>query len=308
MTYTDKQKELDEFMRERLPEKRLRHSAGVSKMAVRLAKIYGADVEKARFAGQYHDIAKAFTQEESDSLIRKYGLPERYIGNRSTAHSKVGAALLEHEFGVSDREILDAVSTHTTGAAGMPLLSEIIFVADAVDETRSYEDVDYYRDLAVSDLDRACLEIMEFNIRHITAKGKELDTDTVSACEYMKEKIRSKNLIGTYEAAKAIAKKLSDRKAKDIVIINIGEKSSFADYFVNATASSERQLGALMEDVYDSAVGLGIEPKNVEGRAGTGWILLDCGDIIVNLFTADTRDRYALDKIWSDCETEAIEE
>ena len=115
-------------------------------------------------------------------------------------------------------------------------------------------------------------------------------------------------MIQTHEIAAAVAHKLSERKARDIVIINIGEKSSFADYFVNATASSERQLGALMDDVYTLVTEQGIEPKSVEGRPGTGWILIDCGDVIVNLFTKDTRERYSLDKIWSDCEIEYIED
>ena len=87
-------------MKEHLDEYRYVHSLGVQKMAADLAKIYGTDVEKADFAGRYHDIAKCFNQETSDRYVRKYGLDESLIGNRSLAHSKVGAAILEHEYGV----------------------------------------------------------------------------------------------------------------------------------------------------------------------------------------------------------------
>ena len=111
----------------------------------------------------------------------------------------------------------------------------------------------------------------------------------------------------TYESARALANKLSDRKAEDITLIDIADKSSFADYFVNATASSERQLGALSDEIFDSAVELGLDPKGVEGQKGSGWILIDCGDIIVNIFTNEVRERYSLDKIWSDCEIEHID-
>lgn len=104
------------------------------------------------------------------------------------------------------------------------------------------------------------------------------------------------------EIALDISKALSDKKARDITIINISEKSSFADYFVNATAGSERQLGTLANEVQDKMAEMGYIPKNSDGRPETGWILVDCGDVIVNIFTQEVRERYSLDKIWSDCE------
>ena len=79
--------------------------------------------------------------------------------------------------------------------------------------------------------------------------------------------------------------------------------SSFADYFVIATGTSDRQLGALADDVEDKFAEFGIEPKSKDGRPDTGWILVDGGDVIVNIFTNETRDKYTLEKIWSDCES-----
>lgn len=105
------------------------------------------------------------------------------------------------------------------------------------------------------------------------------------------------------EVAQIIANTLSDKKARDIVMIDIAEKSSFADYFVNATGGSDRQLGALADEVEDKLAELGITPKSKDGRPDTGWILVDGGDVIVNIFTAETRDKYTLEKIWSDCES-----
>ena len=94
-----------------------------------------------------------------------------------------------------------------------------------------------------------------------------------------------------------IAKVLSEKKARDI-----------ADFFINATAGSDRQLSALLDFAEGKAAELGLEQKNVEGIQGSGWILADYGDIIINLFTAETRDKYTLDKIWSDCEIVFVEE
>lgn len=109
------------------------------------------------------------------------------------------------------------------------------------------------------------------------------------------------------ELAMILANLLSERKAQDIKLIDIAEKSAFADYFINATAGSERQLGALADDIKDKFAECGIIPKNNEGRPESGWILVDGGDVIVNIFTKDTRDKYTLDKIWGDCDTTIIE-
>ena len=99
------------------------------------------------------------------------------------------------------------------------------------------------------------------------------------------------------EVAQIIGNLLNSKKARDIVLIDIAEKSSFADYFVNATGGSERQLGALADDVEDKFAEIGITPKSKDGRPDTGWILVDGGDVIVNLFTEATRDKYTLEKI-----------
>ena len=159
-------------------------------MAVRLSGLHGADSEKAAFAGRYHDLAKNFDNETMNGYIRKYGLPEKLIDNNALAHSKVGAALLENEFGVTDPEILDSVRYHTTARKGMSLLEEIVFVADVVEDNRTYSDLDYYQDLAYRNLDRACLEILEYTIGSLTSKGLEIDKDTLEARAWVLHKIK----------------------------------------------------------------------------------------------------------------------
>ena len=109
------------------------------------------------------------------------------------------------------------------------------------------------------------------------------------------------------DLAMLIADFLNEKKAVDIKVIDIAEKSSFADFFVNASAGSARHLEALARDTEDKFAENGIETKNIEGKPESGWILIDGGDVIVNLFTVDVRDKYTLDKIWNDCETIIIE-
>jgi len=106
----------------------------------------------------------------------------------------------------------------------------------------------------------------------------------------------------TKELAKKIAEMLDNKKAKEVVVIDISEKSSFADYFVNASAGSERQLGALANDVEDKCAEEGVIPKSSDGRPQTGWILIDGGDIIVNLCAQEVREKDTRGRVWSDCE------
>ena len=131
---------MNEYLKRNLKPRRYTQSLGVVETATRLAEIYGADREKAHLAALVHDIAKCLTQEESNRLVRFYGLPWKYQNNQPLAHSKLGVALLRDEFGVTDEEVLSAVSYHTTGKAEMSLLEEIIYVADAIEqETRKFK-------------------------------------------------------------------------------------------------------------------------------------------------------------------------
>lgn len=101
---------------------------------------------------------------------------------------------------------------------------------------------------------------------------------------------------------------LLKKKAIDVVIIDIKEKSSFADFFVIASGGSERQVGTLADEIEEQMEKEGISARSVEGKQTSGWILMDFGDVIVNIFTAEQRDRYKIEKVWSDCEIIAIDD
>ena len=104
----------------------------------------------------------------------------------------MGVALLRDEFGVTDEEVLSAVSYHTTGKAGMSLLEEIIYVADAIEPGRDYEDAPRLRALAEKDLHAACLEVLEFSIQDLKSSHREIDSDTLEAYTYLRQIIGNK--------------------------------------------------------------------------------------------------------------------
>lgn len=110
------------------------------------------------------------------------------------------------------------------------------------------------------------------------------------------------------EYAMLAGKALADKKGQDIIVIDIQEKASFADYFVLCSGTSERQIQTLADEVEDKFAKESLAVRTIEGKHGSGWILMDFGDIIVNLFTKETRERYSIEKIWGDCKFIEVEE
>jgi ribosome-associated protein len=92
---------------------------------------------------------------------------------------------------------------------------------------------------------------------------------------------------------------LEDRKAEEIVVMDIRRLSSFTDYFVLATALHERHIQALREHLLEKMKVFGIHPMNVEGT-GTTWNIIDFQDVIVHLFDSQSRRFYDLEHLWLD--------
>lgn len=103
------------------------------------------------------------------------------------------------------------------------------------------------------------------------------------------------------------AKTLDNKKATDVIVIDIMEKSSFADYLVIASGNSDRQVNTLVDEVEDQFAKEGLLVKSIEGK-NSGWILMDFGDVIVNIFTKETREKYNIEKVWGDCSFLDVEE
>ena len=99
---------------------------------------------------------------------------------------------------------------------------------------------------------------------------------------------------------KVIYDAIDDKLGKDIAILNIGAVSSLCDYIVIATASSQRQVKAIADNVEDELTKLGIEARGKEGYDSQVWVLLDYGDVMVHIFNEENRDFYNLEKLWKD--------
>jgi ribosome-associated protein len=92
-----------------------------------------------------------------------------------------------------------------------------------------------------------------------------------------------------------------DKKGSDIILLDIREYATFADYFLISNGENERQLKALAEDIAiitkDQA---GTAEFGIEGMPSSGWVLIDFGDLVVHLFSPQKRDYYSLEDIWDE--------
>lgn len=100
---------------------------------------------------------------------------------------------------------------------------------------------------------------------------------------------------------------LDSKKAVDIKAIGIEEHSILADYFVVASGTSSTHVKSLADDVEFELSKLGVQVDHIEGRA-TGWILLDYGNVIIHVFSKESREFYNLERLWADASEVDISE
>lgn len=111
------------------------------------------------------------------------------------------------------------------------------------------------------------------------------------------------NIVDSKQLAEHIASLLDKKKAHDVKILRVTEKTVIADYFVIAGGTSSTQVKALADEVeYQIGVNDGIKPVNVEGRGTGGWVLLDYENVLVHVFDPKMREFYNLEKLWAECE------
>ena len=104
------------------------------------------------------------------------------------------------------------------------------------------------------------------------------------------------------ELAVQAAKALDSKKAKDIKVIGIRDVSIIADYFVLATGTSSTHVKSLADETEFQLEKSGFQPGHKEGYRSNSWILLDYGNVVVHVFTEESRKFYDLDRLWQDGE------
>lgn len=179
ITYTDSQ--IKEKLRTLLSPKRYIHTIGVSETAKKLARLYGEDEDKAYLAGLLHDCAKYMSIDEQLEKCNTLGVEIDLETRLCTPviHAPLGAQMANREYDIDDEDILNAIRFHTVAREGMSRLEKIIYIADMIEPSREYDEVEDLRRISETNLDKAMLKCLSECIMFNIKKGKAVHSNSI---------------------------------------------------------------------------------------------------------------------------------
>lgn len=183
-------KNWDKRLRKDLSSDRYEHTLRVAKTAYKLAIDHHIDPRKATVAGYLHDCAKNYTDKKLLKYAEKYHMAVSKAEKRNTdlLHARVGAYIARDVFHVTNPDIFNAISYHTTGRPSMSILEKIIYISDYIEPGRKHKGrIELIRQTARKDLDQAVLYILEDTLEYLDKKSKTKDPRTKEAYHYYKE-------------------------------------------------------------------------------------------------------------------------
>ena len=166
------------FVKEVLPEKRLLHTANVAVAALSKVKELSLDYGKVYAAAMLHDCAKYMDAKSFPEFKLPGAVPQPVV------HQFLGAYVAETVVGIKDEEVLDAIRYHTSGKANMTTLGKLIFVADMIEEGRSYDGVEKLRKVFERGLNSGFKKCLEEEYKHLINKGGDIYSETENAYNY----------------------------------------------------------------------------------------------------------------------------
>lgn len=178
-----------------LDKKRYEHTLGVMYIASAMAMTYEVDIDKALVAGLLHDCAKCIPGEKKIKLCKKHKLPINEFEKRNPGllHAKLGAYIAKKEYKITDSEILDAITYHTTGRPDMTMLDKIIYIADYIEPNRfAAPNLDDVRKLAFKDIDACLYKILEDSLVYLNKKNMSVDPMTEQTFQFYKKELKKR--------------------------------------------------------------------------------------------------------------------
>ncbi len=158
------------WLSDRVPAARITHILGVEQTAGDLARHYGLDEVKARSAGLLHDAAKYFKPQVLLQMAQKEGLELDSVleANPHLLHADASAIVARDEFGVVDREILEAIANHTLGRPNMSQLSCTVFIADTIEPSRgNTAELEALREASLQNLYAAVWQSSDYSLKYL---------------------------------------------------------------------------------------------------------------------------------------------
>ena len=173
-----------------LDRDRYDHTMGVMYTAASLAMCHGTDIEQAMIAGLLHDCAKCIPSAKKIRMCDKYHLSvsEVELKNPSLLHAKLGAFIAAKKYHIEDREIINAIASHTTGKPEMTMLEKIIYIADYMEPGRKeLPNMAVVRKLAYTDIDQCLYRILEDSLTYLASRNIPLDPMTEKTYQYYRQ-------------------------------------------------------------------------------------------------------------------------
>lgn len=186
-------KSLQKQVKEVLTEDRFEHTLGVMYTAESLAMRYGTDMTQAAVAGLLHDCAKCIPNAQKIKMCRKNGIEitEMEEANPSLLHAKLGAYLAKSIYGVTDPEILSAISCHTTGKPDMSMLDMIIYMADYIEPNRDKApNLKEIRKKSFENIEEALYQVLESTLKYLSDRPEMIDPTTKISYDFYKWKLQ----------------------------------------------------------------------------------------------------------------------
>ncbi len=185
MNYIDMQENLKRRLRN---NSRYMHSIGVSDTAVKLAEKFNVSAEKAKIAGLLHDCAREFSTDSLISEAEKRNITIEEIDEFQPIllHAVLGAVLAREQYGVTDGDILSAISLHTTGKPDMTALDKVVYLADMIEPHRKYDDIERIRRMIdMNSLDDIMIAAFDASLSFVIQKGQMIHPQTVMARNFL---------------------------------------------------------------------------------------------------------------------------
>ena len=173
-------------LRSLLSEKRYRHSLDVAKTALQIAKIHSADPKKAETAGLLHDCAKWMSDKALLTYSKQVKLPVDNIERiqPKLLHSFVSAYQAKKDFGINDKDTLNAIAHHTSGRIKMSKLEKVIYISDHIEPGRRTPNISKMRAAAKKNLDRAIVMVSSEMIKYLLEREAPIFEQTLITRNY----------------------------------------------------------------------------------------------------------------------------
>ena len=171
--YVEITEKIREFTESSVKKTRYEHSVRVAQMCARICRFYSLDAEKGYLAGIGHDMCKEFPVDEMLFLASKDGddIIDFERNKPSLLHGRAAAVLMQRDFGISDKDILEAVAVHTSGKSGMCALAKALFIADKIEPGRPQATEKYIAQKFSLSFDGMFYAVLKENYDYLTKKG-----------------------------------------------------------------------------------------------------------------------------------------